>query len=522
MNDLKTRIRAAQASPMKSDRMLNPMDELEAVLSASGLLPEETGGRIEFVGRDPIISSPLPLATMAAVALMAKAVAAASLWRHRTGQGQDLRVNLGQVLHRLCPFYDRRWELLNGYAPGTPQDPGNPFMPSFMYQTRDDRWMQFVNIYPRTKAAALAFLSCNDHPRAVGEAIRQWDAFPLEEAANRAGLQANVVRTVEEFFATDQYQYLKDLPLIEIEKIGESPPEPFSKDPRTPLDGIRALGLGHVIAGAGLGRALAYHGADVLNVWRPQDFEMDLTYYTANVGMRSCTLDIAEPGAMAHLQVLARGADVFFSNRRPGYLRKYHLTAEEVAEIRPGIVHVDMSLYGSRGPWANRTGFDQNAGGVSGAFSIEGTPQAPRLTEIFVVNDYAMAWLAALGTMAALKRRATEGGSYRVRLSLVRLSLWLLQMGIFDKEYARSVAGSEGEHAYLPPEIFTADTPCGHYQGVTDQVAMSRTPGVYLIPLVPRGSSRAEWLPRNQAVSDRGGSPERGVQSRIKEIAHAP
>jgi Lipocalin-like domain len=113
-------------------------------------------------------------------------------------------------------------------------------------------------------------------------------------------------------------------------------------------------------------------------------------------------------------------------------------------------------------------------------------------------------------------------GQRQMRLSLVRLSLWLLQMGIFDKEYARSVAGSEGEHAYLPPEIFTAETPCGHYQGVTDQVAMSRTPGFFQIPLVPRGSSRAEWLPRNQAVSDRGRCPKRGAHSRIKEIADAP
>jgi crotonobetainyl-CoA:carnitine CoA-transferase CaiB-like acyl-CoA transferase len=494
MNALEMRIRSALKSPMKSDRVLNPMQELTEVLSAFGLHPGDTGGRIEFIGRDPIISSPLPLATMAAVALMSKAVAAAALWRYRTGEGQDLSVNLGQVLHRLCPFYDRKWELLNGYAPGTPQDPSNPFMPSFMYQTRDDRWIQFVNIYPRTKTAALAFLSCNDDPRAVGEAIRRWDAFPLEDAANRAGLQANVVRTAEEFLETDQYPFLKDLPLIEIEKIGDSPPEPFSENPRAPLDGVRALGLGHVIAGAGLGRALAYHGADVLNVWRPQDFEMDLTYYTANVGMRSCTLDISEAHAMSRFKALACDADVLFSNRRPGYLQKYHLTAEEMAEIRPGIVHVDMSLYGNRGPWANRTGFDQNAGGVSGVFAIEGTAAAPRLTEIFVVNDYAMAWLGAVGTMAALKRRATEGGSYRVRLSLIRLSLWLLQMGVFDKEYAHSVAGSPGEHVYLPPELFTAQTPCGHYQGVTDQVAMARTPGVYRVPLVPRGSSQPEWL----------------------------
>ena len=496
MSDLKTRIRTALGSPLKSDTVINPMYELTEVLSAFGLKPEDTGGTIEFCGRDPIIASPLPLATMAAVGLMTKAVAAACLWRDRTGEGQDLKVDVGKVLHRLCPFYDRKWELLNGYPLGTPQDPTNPFMPSFMYRTRDDRWIQFVNIYPRTKTSALAFLACNDDPRAIGEAIRRWDAFQLEEVANRAGLQANVVRTVEEFLATDQYQYLKDLPLIEIEKIGDSPPEAFQGNARTPLAGVRALGIGHVIAGSGMGRALAYHGADVLNVWRPQDFEMDLTYYTANVGMRSCTLDISHGEAMMRFQSLVRDADVFFSNRRPGFLQASHTTADELAAIRPGIVHVDMSLYGSKGPWANRTGFDQNAGGVSGVFAIEGTPETPRLTEVFVVNDYVMAWLGAVGAMVALRRRAREGGSYRVRVCLVRLSLWLLHMGIFDKEYARSVAGRAAGHEYLPPDLFSAETPCGAYQGVTDQVHMSRTPGVYEVPLVPRGSSRAEWLPR--------------------------
>jgi len=316
----------------------------------------------------------------------------------------------------------------------------------------------------------------------------------LEEAANRSGLQATVVRSVDEFFASEQFPYLEELPLIEIEKIGESDPIPFSPAPTTPLDGIRALGLGHVIAGSGLGRALAYHGADVLNIWRPLDFEMDVVYYTANVGMRSAILDIGKPEPMGRFRTLLKEADVFFANRRPSYLAKLDLTAEAAAVLRPGIVHVEMSLYGPRGPWANRTGFDQNAGGVSGVFVLEGTMETPRLTEIFVVNDYVMSWLGAMGTLAALKRRATEGGSYRVRISLARLSLWLLQMGVFDKSYARGIAGTEGEHAYLAPELFTAETPCGFYQGVTDQVRMSQTPGYYRFPLVPRGANQPQWL----------------------------
>ena len=165
MPSIQTRISEALANPITDDRTIDPMRELHEVLAVTGHSPEDTGGAIRFEGRDPIISSPWPLATMAGVSLMAKAVAMADLWRVRTGEAQDLSVDLRQVLHRLCPFYDKKWELLNGYAPGAPSDPTNPFMPSHMYQTRDGRWMQLLNIYPRTKTAALAFFGTNGELR---------------------------------------------------------------------------------------------------------------------------------------------------------------------------------------------------------------------------------------------------------------------------------------------------------------------------------------------------------------------
>jgi hypothetical protein len=93
-------------------------------------------------------------------------------------------------------------------------------------------------------------------------------------------------------------------------------------------------------------------------------------------------------------------------------------------------------------------------------------------------------------------RRATEGGSYRVHISLTRIALWIISLGVFDKNYAHAIAGTGEQHAYLDPETFTAETPLGHYQGVTDQVRMSETPGEFSTILVPRGSGRAEWLPR--------------------------
>jgi hypothetical protein len=161
MPPIQTRISEALANRITDDRTIDPMRELRDVLAVTGHSPGDAGGTIRFEGRDPIISSPWPLATMAGVSLMAKAVAMADLWRVRTGEAQDLSVDLRQVLHRLCPFYDKKWELLNGYAPGAPSDPANPFMPSHMYQTRDGRWMQLLNIYPRIKTAALAFFGTN-------------------------------------------------------------------------------------------------------------------------------------------------------------------------------------------------------------------------------------------------------------------------------------------------------------------------------------------------------------------------
>ena len=147
-----------------------------------------------------------------------------------------------------------------------------------------------------------------------------------------------------------------------------------------------------------------------------------------------------------------------------------------------------------RGPWADRPGFDQSAGCVSGIVTLEGEPHAPKLPPVLVVNDYLAAWLLSAGVVQALMRRAREGGSLRVHVSLTRLSLWLYSLGVFDKRYAHATAGDRGPRAYLDPEVFAADTPCGRYQGVTDQVRMSATPGDYGTVLVPRGSSTAAWL----------------------------
>jgi crotonobetainyl-CoA:carnitine CoA-transferase CaiB-like acyl-CoA transferase len=238
---------------------------------------------------------------------------------------------------------------------------------------------------------------------------------------------------------------------------------------------------------------MALYGADVLNIWRPRDSEIEAFAWDVQVGMRSTILDDAKEDR-SQLNRLLQGADVFFANKRPGFLKKHGLDAETLCEEKPGLIHATVVMHGEKGPWSNRPGFDEIGAAVSGVFTIEGSPTRPKQPVIVPIADNVVGWLGTTGILAALRRRAIEGGSYRVTVSLTRTVLWLLSLGIFDKAYAKATAGSSDEHTYIAPDLFTAETPLGTYQGMTDQIVMSRTPGSFRTVLAPRGSSKPEWL----------------------------
>jgi crotonobetainyl-CoA:carnitine CoA-transferase CaiB-like acyl-CoA transferase len=466
------------------------------VLEDVGMSTKDSGGKLTFYGRDPIIPSTLRFGGVSAIGLAAKAVAVAALWMQRTGEGQDISVDVRKALRRFCGFMDYKWETINGRPPAF-GDFLNPFIgPPLFRETRDGRYIVALNIYPRLAARAYSLLRCGPTNESLNEAILKWRGLDLEDAAAEAGLPMAMVRTFDEFQTELQYRdELAKMPLISVERVGDSEPMPLGRGGESPLDGIRAIGMGHVIAGAAMGRDLALYGADVLNVWRPQDSEIEAFAWDAQVGMRSTILDYSKEDR-ARLDRLIDSADVFFSNKRPGYLERTGLEADELCARNPGLIHTRVVLYGDRGPWKGRTGFDEIGAAVSGLFCIEGTPTHPRQPPVVPIVDNVVGWLGTVGILAALRRRAREGGSYKVTVSLTRTVLWLLSLGTFDKAYARDTAGSSEEHFYAAPDLFTAETPLGFYQGITDPTVLSRTPGRFRTVLVPHGSSRAEWLER--------------------------
>jgi CoA-transferase family III len=471
--------------------------ETNAVLQDIGLTTADAGGKLTFYGRDPILPSPIRFGTLAAVGLAARSVALAALWKEATGEGQDISLDVRKALRRFAGFFEGKWETINGRPPSPGGYAVSPFLKmgdAFFRETRDGRYVLALDIYPQLLVRTLDFLGCSPSTKSINDAIRKWDALELEEAAAAEGLVLAMVRTNEEFRREPQYtDVLSKMPLITVEKIGVSDPVPLKASDNLPLAGIRALGMGHVIAGAGMGRDMALYGADVLNIWRPRDSEIEAFAWDVQVGMRSTILDDAKEDREKFNQLL-KDADVFFANKRPGFLKKHGLDAESLCAQKPGLIHAIVAMHGEEGPWSNRPGFDEIGAAVSGLFTIEGSPTRPKQPPIVPIADNVVGWLGTTGILAALRRRAIEGGSYRVVVSLTRTVLWLLSFGIFDKAYAQQTAGSADEHTYVAPDLFTAETPLGTYQGLTDQVVMPKTPGSFRTVLAPRGSSKPEWL----------------------------
>ena len=174
-----------------------------------------------------------------------------------------------------------------------------------------------------------------------------------------------MVRTMDEWAKHPQAIAIAGLPLMEIIKLGDSPPEPLRKGDR-PLSGIRVLDLTRVLAGPTCARTLAEHGADVLKITGAHLPSMGRQEFDTGHGKLSAHLDLREEKDMETLRGLVRETDVFSQGYRPGTLGKRGFSPEALAQLRPGIVFVSLCAFSHVGPWASRRGFDTVVQTVSG------------------------------------------------------------------------------------------------------------------------------------------------------------
>jgi crotonobetainyl-CoA:carnitine CoA-transferase CaiB-like acyl-CoA transferase len=494
-------------SPLTGTRPHRPVTSHEDLLGVvDGLLEDmgidrrAAGGSLTFAGLDPLRPTVLKVGAASAAIAAAGAVASATMWRHRGGAEQDIHIDLRKAYSYQSPWQDVLADctLINGTSVMVLMDytRGLGFLP-----TRDDRFVLFLAAYPSQLDRAAGLLRCGMVYDQMAQATRRWDAADLEAAGQSAALPVTMVRTEEEFEASEQWPYHMSTPLIHIEKIGDSEPEPLPAGPR-PLSGVRVLGMTHVVAGPVVLRQLAAAGADCLNLNMPDYTEIRMFYLQCDAGVRQAFLDARDPNRRKDVYGLVRDADVFVENLRPQLAAREGYDAEELAEVRPGLVYARIKLNPPTGPWANWVGFDLSAGAFMGVYTAEGSVEQPRYPGgVNVVVDFLCGMLLTAGIQAALIRRITEGGSYRVTATLAGTTGFEMGLGLNEKAQLAALDSLGPEHQIQKPNLVTRMTPFGEFTRLGSQVEMSETPESWADPiLVPLGSSRPQWLPNHDGT----------------------
>jgi len=466
-------------------------DALRTILPVAGL-PEDRARTVEITGgSDPVLPTPFRIGETSAAAVAATGLAAADLWELRGGRRQDVAVDLR---HATASLRSGNYLQVNGVKV---RGDRNEVMG--MYPAKNGRWSYVHANFPNHRAAALKVLGCEESKAAVRKAVAQWDALELEEAIIAAGGAGGMVRSMAEWAQHPQAAAIASLPLLEIVKIGEAPPEKLPEGSR-PLSGIRVLDLTRVLAGPTCARTLAEHGAAVLKITAPHIAARDDQEYDTGHGKLSARLDLRQPKDLDTLKGLVRDGDVFSQGYRPGTLSNRGLSPEQLAALRPGIIYVSLCAFSHVGPWASRRGFDTVVQNVSGITTRQGQvfpgaeAGAPQFYPVSAI-DYLTGYLMAFGAMVALARRAREGGSWLVRISLAQTGRWLVGRGEVPEAELKDV-----------PAEFTADelarwstesqAPAGTLRHLKPTVQLSETPPHWARPSVPLGYNEPVWPAR--------------------------
>jgi crotonobetainyl-CoA:carnitine CoA-transferase CaiB-like acyl-CoA transferase len=462
-------------------------DALSSILRGVNWSDDRIGEVDVTGGGDPVLPTSFRIGEAAAATLAATGLAAADLWKIRTGRRQRIGIDVRQATASL-----RSGSYLK--MDGKPvSNARNSVMGN--YPAKHGRWSYLHCNFPNHRAAALKVLGVAEDRDAVRNAVAQWDALDLEEAIIAARGAGGMVRTQEEWAQHPQGIAVASLPLMEIYKLGDSPAEELPAGDR-PLSGIRVLDLTRVIAGPTCARTLAEHGAEVLKITGAHLPSLGRQEYDTGHGKLSAHLDLREAKDVEVLQQLVRGADVFSQGYRPGTLGLRGFSPEKLAELRPGIVVVSLSAFGHVGPWASRRGFDTVVQTVSGITSRQGElfPGAAPGPQFYPVSavDFLTGYLMAFGAMVALARRAQEGGSWHVRISLAQVGRWLVDLGEVALDRLQDIPKE-----FTPQELerwsITSNTPVGRLQHLGPVLRLSETPPRWDRPTVPLGYHQPVW-----------------------------
>lgn len=433
---------------------------------------------VELVGDQPLLPSAFAVADLAQGVIAAACLAVATF-------ADDTRPTVQVERNEAAvAFRSERYLRVDG------SEPADLWAPlSGDYRTADG-WVRIHANFDHHRDAAVRVLGLG--PLAtkadVAAALLRWEAEGFDARVTAAGGCAAALRSTAAWDSLPVGQAIAALPLVDIGKVGDSPRPTGTQ----PLAGLRVLDLTRVIAGPVCGRFLAAHGAQVLRVDGPHlpsfpGIDLDTT-----AGKRWCHLDLRNPADRARLAALVEAADLVVHGYRPGALDARGFGSEQLTAINPTLVTVQLSAYGWAGPWVGRRGFDslvQVASGITAAETAAaglGPDRPPRSLPCQAL-DHATGYLAALGGLAALWRRRSEGGAWHVQVSLARTAAWLKAAGQHH----------DGQSAPEPdpsPYLQTTASAHGAITHVAPPGLVNGRRGVWPTPPPGRGEDDPVWL----------------------------
>jgi len=222
---------------------------------------------------------------------------------------------------------------------------------------------------------------------------------------------------------------------------------------RGPLEGVRVIEMGQLIAGPFCGQLLGDLGAEVIKVeapgqgdpmreWGQPGFPLFWEILARN--KRTISLDLRKPEGQDLARRLIGRADILIENFRPGTLEGWNLSPERLQQGNPGLIVVRISGYGQTGPYAGRAGFGGIGEAMGGWRHIVGDPDRPPSRMGVSIGDSLAATFGCVGALAALRHREATGEGQVVDSSLYESVLHVMESLVPDYALAGHVRERSG------------------------------------------------------------------------------
>ena len=209
---------------------------------------------------------------------------------------------------------------------------------------------------------------------------------------------------------------------------------------KKPLEGIKVIELGQLIAGPFAGKMFAEFGAEVIKIeppaadgqpggdplrqWRKLYNGTSLWWYAQARNKKSVTINLRLAEGQEVVRKLARDADIVIENFRPGTMEKWGLGYARLAAENPGLIMLRLSGFGQTGPYRDQAGFGAIGESMGGLRYLTGYPDRPPVRSNLSIGDSLASLHGVIGAMMALHHRNMNGGRISGKGQVVDVALY--------------------------------------------------------------------------------------------------